>query len=73
MEEKYARFFKMWDWLVSMGIATEGELWYITGINGYNIDTLIDTLNNVLYYRTGYRTREQYEYSELWDEEEENE
>jgi len=60
---------KLWDWLVDIGIATNEELKLITGINGYNIDTLHD----VLYYRTGYRTREQYEYSELWDEEEENE
>ncbi len=57
---------KLWDWLVDVGIATEEELKLITGINGYNIDTL----NVVLYYRTGYRTREQYEYCELWEGEE---
>jgi len=60
---------KMWDWLVDLGIATEEELKLITGINGFNMEVL----NAVLYYRTGYRTREQYEYCELWEEEEENE
>ena len=51
---------RLWDWLVDMGIATDKELKLITGINGYNIKTL----NDVLYYRTGYRDREQMERSE---------
>lgn len=59
----------MWEWLVDMGIATEKELVLLTCLTGRSIETL----NNVLFIRTGYRTREQYEYSELWDEEEENE
>lgn len=62
--KEYARINKMWDWLVEMNIATDDELILIAGINGYNIDAL----NDVLYYRTGYCTREQYEYCELWDE-----
>ncbi len=54
---------KMWNWLVDMGIATDDELMLVTGISGYNIDTL----NFVLYYRTGYRDREQYEEAELYE------
>jgi hypothetical protein len=48
---------ELWDWLVDMGVATEEELGLITNINGYSIETL----NDVLYSRTGYRDREQYE------------
>ena len=40
-----------------MEITTMEELKLITGIIGYNTDTL----NKVLYYRTGYRDREQLE------------
>ena len=47
----------MWFWLLDNGIATEEELNLITGINGLTIETL----NDVLYYRTGYRDREQME------------
>ena len=47
----------MWDWLVELEIATNEELKLITGINGLTIETL----NDVLYYRTGYRDREQME------------
>lgn len=44
----------IWDYLVNNGIATEDELQLITSINGYNIDTL----NDVIYVRTGYRNFE---------------
>ena len=47
----------MWEWLLDNGIATNEELKLITGINGLTIETL----NDVLYYRTGYRDREQME------------
>lgn len=47
---------KYYDFLIDEGIATEKELELITSINGYNIDTL----NDVLYCRTGYRDYEQY-------------
>ena len=47
----------MWRWLIDVGIATTAELSLITDINGYNMDTL----NDVLYARTGYRSREQAE------------
>ena len=46
-----------WDYLTGNGIATEDELQLITSINGYNIETL----NSVLYVRTGYRSIEQIE------------
>ena len=49
--------YELWDWLVELEIATNEELKLITGINGLSIETL----NDVLYYRTGYRDREQYE------------
>lgn len=49
--------YEMWDWLLAMEIATIEELKLITGINGFTIETL----NDVLYYRTGYRDREQFE------------
>ena len=41
----------MWDTIVyEYGIATEEELSLVTAIDGYNEDTL----NNVVYVRTGY-------------------
>ena len=45
-----------WIDLVNEGIATEEELQSVTCINGYNKETLDD----VLYVRTGYRSWEQY-------------
>ena len=48
---------ELWWWLIDMEITTMEELKLITGIIGYNTDTL----NKVLYYRTGYRDREQLE------------
>ena len=48
---------KMWDYLIDHDIATEQELQLVTSINGYNADTL----NDVLYVRTGYRSIEQLE------------
>jgi DNA uptake protein ComE-like DNA-binding protein len=47
--------------LIDLNIATENELNLITGVNGYSIDTL----NSVIYYKTGYRDLEQYEEAEL--------
>ena len=44
-----------WDAIVEHGIATEEELELITAINGYNEDTL----NDVIFVRTGYRNIEQ--------------
>jgi hypothetical protein len=45
----------LWDNLITYEIATEEELQLITSINGYNLESLED----VLYVRTGYRSRDQ--------------
>lgn len=45
----------LWDYLVNNSVATQDELELITSINGYSIDTL----NDVIYARTGYRNLEQ--------------
>ena len=55
--ENKMKVMDMWMWLLDNGIATDEELSLITGINGLTIETL----NDVLYYRTGYRDREQLE------------
>lgn len=47
----------VWELLVNMEIATDEELQLVTSINGYNIDTL----NDVIYVRTGYHDMEQLE------------
>ena len=46
---------EVWDLLIEYGVATQEELGLITCINGYNRDTL----NDVIYARTGYRDIEQ--------------
>ncbi len=48
---------EIWDYLLNGGIATNEELILITTINGMNEDSL----NDVLYARTGYRSIEQIE------------
>mgnify|MGYP001058595394 CR=1 FL=1 len=57
MEKMQEKISKKWDWLLDTGIATEKELQLVTDINGYSIETL----NDVLYARTGYRDQEQLE------------
>ena len=47
----------VWDYLLEGSIATEEELRLVTSINGYNEDSL----NSILYCRTGYRSMEQIE------------
>ena len=47
----------MYDYLVHNGIATDEEIKLVTQINGDNIDTYED----ILYARTGYRNFEQLE------------
>ena len=47
--------YDIWDAIVEHGIATEEELSLVTAIDGYNEDTL----NNVIYVRTGYNDIEQ--------------
>ena len=46
---------EVWDLLIEYRVATQEELELVTCINGYNIDTL----NDVIYVRTGYRNIEQ--------------
>ena len=47
----------VWEALVNMEVATEEELQLVTSINGYSLDTL----NDVIYVRTGYHNIEQLE------------
>ena len=47
----------LWDYMVEQGIATDDELRLVTSIDGMNIDTM----NSVIYDRTGYRNFEQLE------------
>jgi hypothetical protein len=46
---------KLWDYLIECQHATEEELCLITSINGTNLESL----ESVLYSRTGYRSLEQ--------------
>ena len=46
-----------YDFLYLNHIATEDEIQLVTGIYGWNVETL----NDILYYKTGYRDKEQYE------------
>lgn len=47
--------------IVEDGIATESEVELVADIAGYSVETL----NQIIYVRTGYRDIEQYEESEL--------
>ena len=47
----------LWDTLVDRGYFTDKELDLVTNINGYSVDTL----NDCLYARYGYRSLEQME------------
>ena len=58
---------ELWDAIIEESIATEEELHLVTDIDGYNNDTL----NNVIYARTGYQ--DMYQYKGLDDEEDEEE
>ena len=53
--------FLTWQSIVNYDIATDAELHLITCINGYNMETL----NDVIYVRTGYHDIEQFEGYEL--------
>ena len=50
----------IYDYFVERGIATNDEIDLVTSINGWNEETL----NDILYVRTGYRNVEQYIESE---------
>lgn len=47
---------ELWTKIVDDGIVTDDELRLVTYINGYNEETL----NDVIYARTGYRDIEQF-------------
>ena len=47
---------KMWNTILEYSIATKEELMLVTDISGYNKRTL----NDVIYFRTGYRNIEQF-------------
>ena len=51
---------ELWTLIVKYGIATDSEIDLVTDINGNSIETL----NNIIYARTGYRDIESYEESE---------
>ena len=46
---------QIWDLLINYNVATQDELELVTSINGYSIDTL----DSIIYARTGYRNIEQ--------------
>jgi len=46
---------KLWDDIIENRIAAEAELQLVTCINGYTVETL----NSVIYARTGYRSIDQ--------------
>lgn len=52
---------ELWDLLIDNNIATDDELNLISYINGWRLETLED----VLYVRTGYRDMQQYKEFEL--------
>tara|TARA_Y100001937_G_scaffold89204_1_gene120603 strand:- start:42 stop:221 length:180 start_codon:yes stop_codon:yes gene_type:complete len=54
-------FNELYDLLIDLGIATSEEISLVTSING----TSIDTLNNILYSRTGYRSLDQFNECEI--------
>lgn len=49
------QFNNLWDYLTENDIATTEEISLVTDINGYNLDSL----ESILYCRTGYHTLEQ--------------
>lgn len=67
---------EIYNYFIESGIATEEEINLVTTINGYNEESL----NDILYVRTGYRDMEQYTlyedketYREKFENEEEDE
>ena len=57
---------ELWTLIVEYGIAIDSEIDLVTDINGNSIETL----NDIIYARTGYRDIESYEESELDDDDE---
>ena len=52
---------ELFERIINDGIATESEVNLVTDILGYSVETL----NQIIYVRTGYRNIEQYEESEI--------
>lgn len=48
---------ELWDLIIEYNIATDDEIRLVTSINGYNMESL----NDIIYVRTGYRNIEQLE------------
>mgnify|MGYP003119727137 FL=1 len=55
---------ELWDFLVDYELATEKEIGLVCSINGHNLDSL----ESILYSRTGYRDLEQIKEMEGEDE-----
>ena len=55
------QFEEFYDYLVDYGVATEDEISLVCSINGSSVDTL----NSILYSRTGLRSLEQWMKIEL--------
>ena len=55
---------ELWDFLVDYELATEKEIGLVCSINGHNLDSL----ESILYSRTGYRNLEQIKEMEGEDE-----
>lgn len=51
---------EIFDFIVEWNIATEEEIKLVTNINGWNEDSL----NDIIYVRSGYRDMKQYKESE---------
>ena len=58
---------ELWTLIVGYGIATNSEIDLVTDINGNSIETL----NDIIYARTGYRDIESYEESKFDDDDDE--
>lgn len=52
---------ELYDLIIEYGIATAQEIELVTSINGWNEDSM----NDIIYCRTGYHDIEQYQESEL--------
>ena len=57
MANEKVNYKEIYDYLIDYGIATEKEISLVCSINGTNEDSL----NSILYSRTGYRSLEQLE------------
>lgn len=61
LTDNETKYNELWNLIVDNNIATDDELDLIQRINGWSLETLED----VLYVRTGYRDAQQYKECEL--------